>query len=87
MLLLHNIIPLCFIDALCCNSKVNTAELRSQPTPPRSKVMERKPANVLHHECYSIEKEANKRHSGRLINQDQSGRIEASYITSTRMSV
>ena len=40
---------------------------------------------VLHHECYSIEKEANKRHSGRLINQDQSGRIEASYITSTRM--
>ena len=40
---------------------------------------------VLHHEYYSIEKEANKRHSGRLINQDQSGRIEASYITSTRM--
>ena len=34
---------------------------------------------VLHHECYSIEKEANKCHSGRLINQDQSGRIEASY--------
>ena len=28
---------------------------------------------VLHHECYSIEKEANKHHSGRLINQDQSG--------------
>ena len=41
---------------------------------------------VLHHACYSIEKEANKRHTGgRLINQDQSGRIEASYITSTRM--
>ena len=39
---------------------------------------------VLRHECYSIEK-ANKRHRGRLINQDQSGRIEASYITSTRM--
>ena len=32
-----------------------------------------------------IEKEANKHHSGRLINQDQSGRIEASYITSTHM--
>ena len=29
---------------------------------------------------YSIEKEANKCHSGRLINQDQNGRIEASYI-------
>ena len=40
---------------------------------------------VLHHECHSIEKEANKHHSSRLINQDQSGRIEASYITSTRM--
>ena len=40
---------------------------------------------VSHHEGYSTEKEANKRHSGRLINQDQSGRIEASYITSTRM--
>ena len=40
---------------------------------------------VLHYECYSIEKEADKGHSGRLINQDQSGRIEASYITSTHM--
>ena len=38
---------------------------------------------VLHHECYSSEKEANKHHSGRLINQDQGGRIEA--ITSTRV--
>ena len=37
---------------------------------------------VLHHECYSIEKEANKRHSGRLINQDQSGRIEATRMIS-----
>ena len=35
------------------------AELRSQPNP-RSKVMDRKPAN-------GSEKEANKRHSGRLI--------------------
>ena len=45
MLLLHNITR--FIDALCCNSKVNTAELRSQSTLPRSKVMERKPANGI----------------------------------------
>ena len=36
-----------FIDALCCNTKVNTAELRSQSTLPRSKVMERKPANGI----------------------------------------
>ena len=55
------------------------AELRSQPTP-RSKVMDRKQLMVLHHECYSSEKEANKRHSGRLIYQDQSGRIEASWV-------
>ena len=40
---------------------------------------------VLHLECFNIEKEANKHHSGRLINQDQGGRIGASYITSTRM--
>ena len=39
---------------------------------------------VLHHECYSM-KEANKRHSGRLIDQDQSGRIEAYAIASTCM--
>ena len=39
---------------------------------------------VLHHRCYSSEKEVNKRHSGRLINRDQSGRIEAScYLHST----
>ena len=47
--------------------------------------MDRKPANGMHHECYSSEKEANKHHSDRLINRDQSARIEASYITSTRM--
>ena len=47
--------------------------------------MERKQANGIASCRYSIEKEANKRHSGRLINQDQSGRIEASYITSTRI--
>ena len=48
--------------------------------------MERKLANgIASYECYSIEKEANKHHSGRLINQDQSARIEVSYITSTCM--